>query len=436
MTDGSLRPQQTVLVKEDRIATIGPASEVDVPAGARVVDAEGGYLVPGLWDMHVHAVRKERARYFWPLLRAYGVTGIRDMGASVEKLRQRMAQARHPRSGAPRIHWSSPMIDGEPPVYDMAYTVTEAAEVPAALDAMEELGVDFLKIYDRLPREVYFALAEEARKRGVPFAGHVPNEVTSTEASGAGQKSFEHPMALLVPCIPGAAEGWAALTAAGTAHGPDSKEAAQAQQRMVGALAFGAPDPALCRPLLERMAANGTWWTPTLILLKGALTPSSLEDDPRMRYVPADVAETWRSERRLTPEQEAQLGRKILDNGMRLVDLAHDAGVRILAGSDASNEPYIFVGSGLHDELALLVEAGLSPLEALRAATLGPAEYMDRRDELGTVEEGKLADLVLLAANPLEDIENVRRIRAVVFDGELFDRTSLDTLLEEAENAL
>lgn len=196
-------------------------------------------------------------------------------------------------------------------------------------------------------------------------------------------------------------------------------------------LALAGPDAATCRPMFERFAANGTWITPTLAVHRGQHPPDELAADPRLRFVPPALARRWAAGR--DAGEEAETDRRINRQMARMVGMAQQAGVGILAGTDASDEPYVFAGSGLHDELALLVEAGLTPLQALRAATLNPARYLGAADSMGTVAAGRVADLVLLDANPLEDIRNTTRIFAVVHAGRLIDAAERERLLRLAE---
>ncbi|HEU0301414.1 MAG TPA: amidohydrolase family protein [Longimicrobium sp.] len=427
---GALRPDQTVLIRGGRIAWTGPAAEARVPAGARVVDATGRYAIPGLWDMHVHTSREGRALHFWPQFLAYGVTGVREMGSYLDSLQYWRARARQPGSGAPRIVYSSPMLDGNPPSWRHGYGVADSAAAVVAVDSMAALGFDFLKVYNRLSRDAYFAIARRARERGIPFAGHVPNAVTPLEASDAGQRSIEHlGDRLFIACLPGGKPLFDAFLAArASGASPDST---QALFRRLTELALAGPDAAACRPMFDRFAANGTWLTPTLTVHRGQHPSDELAADSRLRFVPPVLAQRWASGR--DSGEEAEMERRIAQQMARLVGLAQEAGVGILAGTDASDEPYVFAGSGVHDELALLVDAGLTPLQALRAATLSPARYLGAADSMGTVAAGRVADLVLLDANPLDDIRNTVRIFAVVHAGRLIDAAERERLLRLAE---
>lgn len=432
--DGDLLADRTVVVRNGRITSVEPAAGASVPEGARVIDATGKFMIPGLWDMHVHAARAGRAPRFWPLLVAHGVTGIREMGSHLDSLLHWRAESEKEGALSPRIHWSSPMLDGSPPVLPMGRALPDAGAAREAVDSMQRLGFDFLKIYERLDGDTYFALAEEARKQGIPFAGHVPLGIDPVEASDAGQRSLEHAADVVTACVP---EGRALFRAAGGVGGSSGSEsperARRSMEELMGAMAFTGPDPALCQPLLSRLATDGTWFTPTLTQSMGRLVPSSYDGDARLQAVPPEVATAWRESRGLGPEQEARIGQPILDNMLTVVGMAHRAGVRILAGTDASDEPYVFPGSSLHDELELLVGAGLSSLEALQAATLEPARYLESTESHGSVERGRRADLVLLDSDPLDDIRNTRSIHGVVLKGRYMDRDALDRLLAEAD---
>jgi Amidohydrolase family len=427
---GALRADQTVLVHGSRIAWTGPSAQARVPAGARVVDATGRYVIPGLWDMHVHTSREGRARHFWPQFLAYGVTGVREMGSYLDSLQYWRAEARRPGATAPRIVFSSPMLDGVPTSWRHGYGVADAAAARAAVDTMQALGFDFLKVYNRLSRDAYFAIAERARERGIPFAGHVPNAITPTEASDAGQRSIEHlGDRIYIECLPGGHALFDAFVGAQQAGAPaDSVSGLRAR---LFQLALAGPDPAACAPFFARLVANGTWLTPTLAVHRGSAADDALAADPRLRFVPPALAARWAADR--PTGEDAEIERRITAQMGRMVGMAQAAGVGLLAGTDASDEAYVFAGSGLHDELALMVGAGLTPLQALRTATINPARYFAAADSMGTVAAGRTADLVLLDANPLDDIRNTLRIFAVVANGRLIDGAERERLLRLAQ---
>ena len=296
------------------------------------------------------------------------------------------------------------------------------------VDQQKERGADFIKVYSLLPRDAYFAIADEARKRGIPFAGHVPDSVTVAEASDAGQKSIEHLTGVQFGCS-AQGEAISAESQAATTH------AAGARLRMRAAETY---DDAKAQSLFARFVRNGTWQCPTLTLLRSVSHsnyPQRLNDS-RLMYMSKRWRSSWASmddSSRETVDDWAA-SRVYFSASLKLVGRMHRAGVSILAGTDVLN-PYCFPGFSLHDELALLVEAGLSPMAALQASTSNAARFMGQLDRRGTIEPGKVADLVLLDKDPLADIHNTRSIQAIVLNGKLMPRAALDAMLVEAAEA-
>jgi imidazolonepropionase-like amidohydrolase len=393
------RPDQTVIVEGRRIAAVEPASSARVPLAARVLDGRGRFLIPGLWDMHVHtdvpAGRDVLAHYV-----ANGVTGVRDMAGTWDTLRAWRKELANGTLVGPRIVASGPYLEGGavPIPHILARTPDEAR---AAVDSLVRLGVDFVKIHGQLGREAYFAAARAARAKGIPFAGHIPRGVSALEASDSGQKSLEHLLAIPIPC---AESEFAALTP---------------RYPLQGYLGRCTRDD--LAPLFERFARNGTWIVPTFVAAWqiAALPVREMPGDSAARFLPDTlrryVAQIFPLPENIPPGADS-VGRAIFAKRLAQVGAMHRAGVRIMAGTDAPlrNSP---PGFGLHQELVHLVEAGLTPFEALRAATLEPARFLGMLDSAGTVARGKLADLLLLEANPLADVRNTRRIVAVIANG-------------------
>jgi len=436
MTGQPPRAGQTVLIRAGRIEAVGPADSVRVPAGAVRVDGRGKYVIPGLWDMHVHTSREGRAAYFWPLFLAHGVTGVREMGSYLDTLRYWREELRRRPEAGPRIIWSSPMLDGSPAAWRHGIALTTPDAARAMVDSMHALGFDFLKVYVRLPRDVYRAIADRATQIGMPFAGHVPASMTPAEAAEAGQRSIEHQTGIYTSCVPGAREEREAIRAARRAGAPDDSIAAR--QARFAARYLREYDSAACGRLFETFRARGTWQTPTLVVQRGGTFAgdSAMARDPRRAFMPPALTARWDRD---GAERDAEDGpeavaffRELFRRELQLTGAMHRAGVRILVGTDASDEPNVYPGSGVHDELELLVEAGLSPVAALAAATTGPAEYLGLLDSLGTVEAGRAADLVILDADPLADIRNIRKVRAVVSRGLLIDGAARAALLDSA----
>jgi imidazolonepropionase-like amidohydrolase len=442
---GRLLPDRRVVVDGTRITAVDSAAAAS-PAGARIVDGRGKYLIPGLWDMHVHAAHASYGRglpandsAYAPLFTANGVTGVRDMFGVARRAKLWKAHVRRGTAPWPRLVVSQHILDGPQAVWPGSVRVATTAAARRAVDSLARAGADFLKVYSFLPRDAFQAAVAQGKRRGLPIAGHVPFAVSVEDASDAGMRSIEHMTGIPAAC--------SSLTDSVQAAYLDALDDADVLATMsrVGA-AFGPSilanaEPTRCAALAERLRKNGTWLSPTLTVLRSTshLDDTTLAADPRMRYVPALYERLWdrRNDfrfRNVTAEGWA-VRRRMFARQMELVGDMARAGVPVLAGTDFGN-PYIFAGFSLHDELALLVQAGLTPLQALRAATLGPAQYLDATDSLGTIERGKLADLVLLDADPLADITNTTKIRAVVANGRYLDRGALDALLAGAERKI
>lgn len=430
---GRLLANQTVVVEGRRIASVGPAAQARVPEGAQRVDGRGRYLIPGLWDMHVHSAYPGVDAQFAPLYIANGVTGVREMFGTVAGVQS--WQARSQRGEWPQLVGSGHIMDGARPIWPGSVRVTNADDAGRAVDSLLAAGADFIKVYNRLSRAAYFEAGEQARRRGSYLAGHVPDAVTAAEASDAGQRTIEHLSGIPWDC---AAAG-DRIRAARVAAAADSTIAAMpaAQQAQ---LTLGTQEGARCDAVIAKLARNRTWNVPTLVVQRsmGWLDDSTFTADPRLKYMNRMLTNgwNWRNDFRLrtrTPEDWAN-AKRLYQLSVELLGRMHRAGVPLLAGTDVIN-PFAFPGFSLHDELELLVRAGLSPAEALRTATLNPAIFLEATESMGTVEAGKRADLVLLDANPLEQITNTQKIRAVVLNGRYHDRAALDALLSAAERA-
>jgi len=423
-TNAPPQPGMTVLVEGERIAAVGQTAAMTFPADAQVVDGTGKFLIPGLWDMHVHWQEAD----FLPLFTANGVTGVRMMWGLPRHLEWRN------KSLGPRLVLAGIIVDGPRPYWKGSIAAATAAEGRAAVQKTRADGFDFVKVYSGLARPAFFALAEEARKEGIPFAGHLPGAIRATEASAAGMKSMEHLFGLLFAVS--SQEEEIRREQAALFKQPSTRER-DAAFRALGARAIETYDPARAAALWRAFKANGTWQVPTFTVLhfEAFSGDPAHAADPRLRYMPASVKSLWASAQATRVKDVSPEGfafqERLFQRRLALVGEMHRAGVGILAGSDVLN-PYCYPGFGLHDELEWLVKAGLPPMAALQAATRDAAAFLQRND-FGTVEAGKLADLVLLDADPLHDIRNTRRIAAVVAAGKLHARPALERMLSDAE---
>jgi len=365
-TGAPAKRDQTVVVEGDRIAVVGKTGEVAVPKKAQIVDASGKFLIPGLWDMHGHLTDAGESAFSQLVMN--GVVGVRDLGGDLQKVDRWRDEIRKGKRVGPDIVRAGPFVDGSKPGVTNRLTVLTPDEARAAVDSLEKKGVDFIKVHNGISKENFLAVAEEAKKQGLPLAVHLPIGMTPAEASDAGAASLEHIETVVESVI---------------------KRPGSAVKTMDEAFAEVAKEQ---DALFAKLVANKTWFDPTLVAYERGFVLWSNKPEA---MVP----------RRSTAERQ-----------LAIVTAMHKAGVRLLAGSDFSDWALV-PGVDLHNELALLVEAGLTPLEALQAATSGPAEFLGRRATQGTIEAGKRADLVLLDMDPLESISHTRKIRAVVLRG-------------------
>lgn len=430
VTGGPSRSNMTVVVERNRIAAIGEADKVQIPRGAQVVDATGKFLIPGLWDMHVHifnnsfAAGTNDSEIYFPLLLSHGVTGVRDLWTDADDLklvREWQSGMERGTTLAPRIAPGSIIVDGVPTHLPNMLGVTTPDEARRAVRAAKDAGAGFIKVYWHLQPEVYFAIADESKKLGIPFAGHVPFALSAAEVSDAGQKSIEHLTGLLETC---------------TSREDELRKAKNLTPPQLADELWKTYDEQKCRVLFARFAKNRTWQVPTIVIhrMLALRREKDFQKDARLRFAPPREREEWLKPpsrpQQFTLETRKLRFKKLLE----AIGIMHKMGVPLLAGTDLGN-PFIFAGFSLHDELELFVEAGLTPLESLQTATLNPAKYLGREVDLGTVESGKLADLILLDANPIESISNIRRINAVVINGRYLPGETLRKLVAEAEIA-
>jgi imidazolonepropionase-like amidohydrolase len=401
----------TVVISGEHIAAVGESRRLQPPRGAQTVDGQGKFLIPGLWDMHVHmranwdpaAVDTSAWTFYAPNFVANGVTGVRSMWDILPTVQKMRAEIASGRVAGPRVVTSGNMLDGARPSLPGAIACADDRQGRAAVDQMKREGSDFVKVYSGLSRDTYFAIADQSKKAGLPFAGHVPNSITVSEASDAGQKSVEHLLGVFAAC--------SSLRAAVSFY--DSQKAAA---------------------LFAKFVKNGTWQTPTLAVLRSAAYFGDAEfmRDDRLSQLPPVLLNFWKAGGMgMSAADDPSARKRQFERELTLVGAMQKSGVKILAGTDTPN-PYVFPGSSLHDELELLVKAGLTQLQALQAATLRPAEYLGMADRLGTIAPGKLADLVLLSGDPLADIANTRRIEAVIQNGRIYHKPELQRMLGQS----
>jgi imidazolonepropionase-like amidohydrolase len=431
--DGGIESGVTVVISKDKITGVGRVGFVPERRGLQVINANGKYLIPGLWDMHVHSAFVSPAwdeKVIYPLYIANGVTGVRDMGGDPDALDRRRGRIASGELLGPHMILGGPFLaGGKNDQQTIAVNTPEDAR--KAVDTVKGRGEDFVKILSNVPRDSYFAIADESAKQKISFVGHVPYSVSVREAVAAGQRSIEHLTGVLLACSSQEedlrAQGLAALA-----------KRDYATYEKLGAQVMATYDQVKAKALFLQIAQSNTWQVPTMVWTQTGSTidDPNLASDPRLKYVPASVREQWNPAKLLkdtSPEDltalKAEAARTI-----ELVKAMHAAGVQFMAGTDGP-DPYVFPGFSLHDELEWLVKSGFTPLQALQAATLSPALFQATLNQYGVAETGHTADLVLLDDNPLQDIRNTRKIFAVVMGGKYYSRGDLNKILEQVEKA-
>lgn len=393
---GRIAPDTTVIISGSSIA--GISKNGSPPAGARVVDAGGRFLVPGLWDMHAHM--EDAGAPSLQLYVANGVTGIRDMGSSLDVILPMRENTASGRTLGPRIYAAGPILDDAPDGAPFRMRVRTAEEGRGAVEYLRRRGVDLVKIHGHTPREAFFAIADAARRQNLPLAGHVPMGLSVEEVVDAGQRDIEHLNNLQV------------TKRCGGEH----------------------YQPARCQPFFAMLASRGVWQTPTLAALSELVTigtPVSRVGTDRLVYAGRAQRAAWAGNQSLVARPDVlRAMRTAADRAARVAADMTKAGVGLLAGCDG-----LIAGFCVHDELAAMVRGGMTPLAALQTATLNPARYFGLEETSGRIAAGHRADLVLLNANPLADIASVGRIHAVVLGGRLLDRRELDEVLAEVRAA-
>lgn len=436
VVDGRLTAGQSVLIRDGLIAEVGSDITSD---SANRIDGAGGYLIPGLWDSHVHIFSTPtEPDAALPLYLVNGITGIRDMGALWPIAEQKALQARIDADEVPgpRLILAGAWVDASPGSWPGMFLADTPGEARTVVDRIADEGWAAVKAYSMLDEATYLALAEAAHQAGLPFVGHVPERVGLGTAIEAGQDGMEHFGRVAMACST-AEETLLDDLRTAMAEGADLArvfEIMAARNRVI----LETWDQVVCETVLARMVEAGMHVSPTLVVADFYTGNWPAPDTPRMRMIPADVREGWgRPDFRLeamTDEVRA-LAQDSIALDRRTFLMAHRAGVPILASSDASfANPYLFHGFSLLDELDLYVAIGLSPREALYTATVAPPRFFGLADQDGTIAPERRADLVLLDANPLQDLSTLRQPQMVIVGGRVLDRAALNglesTLLE------
>lgn len=434
VSDGSLTPDQAILIDSGRIRAVGSymSLEKTVPEERRV-NGSSRYLLPGLWDMHVHIEGEDLVadnKALLPLYLAHGITTIRDCASDLGG--QVLAWRDEINAGdlfGPRIFTAGRKLEGINSIWKGDLEIANEAELRESLDLLDEYGVDFVKITENtLSGDLFLAAVKAAHARGYKVSGHVPIDLRMEELAAAGFSSIEHASYLL-------------RLGSNQGEKVDSLRAGSLSAQQAELDYLDHFDQASANAAYARLAETGIYVTPTLIGGKqlAYLDENNHQNDAFLQYLTERFTSKyqWRIDRMVgeTPTQRERRKYRYQLIARQLPYL-QQAGIPLLAGSDAAAlNTYVYPAMSLHEELVLFQDAGLTPLQILQSATVNGARFMGRLDELGTITPGKIADLLLLNSNPLEDIRATQDIFAVVCRGQYLDRRALNGLLEEAKAA-
>jgi imidazolonepropionase-like amidohydrolase len=407
---GKETPDTVIVIRGDRIERVGPSADIQVPSQALVLDADRKWVIPGLMDMHAHAGNSPEVPV--NLYLAQGVTSIRSPGGNISLLRLLREQIESGKTIGPRLFFSGPLLDGNPPVWpEQSFMVDSPERAQSAVNFLADQGVDFVKVYNNLSEPVLESIIATATQRGLIVAGHIPRSMTMTRAVELGMKSLEHIRVT----------------------GREMLPVAEANQ--IDFLPLGQREPLLWErfdlaspkftELIRHLVDSAVYLDPTLTVDESdfVLGPAAQRNNPNNSVLPVEwikFEESHQSPLFEVPPQLKETARSGFKKRQEFVGMCSRAGVRIIAGTDGPGLGTLVPGYGLHHELQLLVESGLSSLQALRAATLIAAEALGKDRELGSIEPGKLADMLIVNADPLGSIGNASKIDLIIKGGKQY----------------
>ncbi len=438
VTNGTILPGRDIEIVGNRISRIFVHQFDSNYKSSKKVNGKDKYIIPGLWDMHAHPddpevwrmdPKTEKKDLLMPLFVVNGVTGIRDMAGDINLVKRWRRMVKNDSLIAPKIVAGGPLLDGPNPMWDGSVGIASPDQVRQVVDSLIVEGVDFLKVYSLLPRATYLELSNYANEIDFPFVGHVPFTVPPSEAAVTGMKSQEHLLEIIKEC---------SLEFDNEILTKIRKEENNANRyALANDFRLKNFNEKIADSLYTLFVEHDIWHTPTLSMwYKNAWYEEELSKDQELiEYLPKYLQEYWTPahndhlKNRDNPsfiKIKKALYKKYLD----IVDKMNEKGVELLAGTDMGANPLCFPGDGLHNELSALVDAGLSPLNSLQTATINPAQFLEIEKDYGTINEGKMADMVLLDANPLDDISNTRKINMVIQNGKIYDSQRIVTIKE------
>jgi len=418
---------QTLIIQNGIISQIIQSTDITLSPKNTIIDGKGKYIIPGLWDSHIHfAYLEELAPHMFDLFLSYGITSVRDTGGKVHFVKSWKDRAAKNISSAPRVMMAGPLLDGSPNVYDgsdpghppLSVGLKTVEDVRRQIEILDSLDVDFLKAYEMLTPEQFQEVMAIAHEKGLKVTGHVPLSMDVISASNAGLNSMEHLRNLEMSC----ASNWEdllkyrqeMLRLGANEAGGDLRSKIHAAQRIP---AINQYDSIITDNVLNALAKNQTWQIPTLALYE-AISNRPIE---AFNNLPENMSKEWLNSYKFYSDAPVQQDRVLYSKWqIDMIGEINKAGIGIMAGTDTPIG-LLVPGRSLHDELRLLVSAGMTPLEALRSATYNPAKYFNMDHELGRVKENMLSDLVILDDNPLTDITNTLNINTVIKQGKIYN---------------
>lgn len=434
VVNGIIVPSQTVAIENGKINVIVPFSESDEFNSEVVIDGEGKYIIPSLWDMHTHYTTSSKYNGFSNLFIANGVLGVRDLWGDLNA-RDSIATSN---TLAPTIYLSGAIIDGSFTLLQGSLQPKNTEEAIKMVDSLHKKGADFIKVYDDLSEDIYNAIAYRCSELELPFAGHVPLAIKTEVASEMGQKSMEHLNGIWKSSTTLKKEIDSLEGVFKANFMSNNLQAAINTFITINSKINSAFDEQEAIQLAKILSKNGTYVTPTLTIIDKhwSRKGGTYKTQDINKYAPDDLLQQWDPElnfpEKMFPPVAWETGKKLLNTSLQITKILHDNEVNLLAGTDCGVS-YVIPGFSIHDELYLFVKAGLSNSDALKTATINPAKYFNLSDSNGQVVTGMKADLLLLEENPLDDISNTKKIYGVIRNGKYLNRDYLDNLLAEAE---
>lgn len=430
---GTIITEQDVVITGNKITSIIDHGRADVKSKT-TINGTSQFLIPGFWDMHAHMMREKWYASQMPLLRVNGITGFREMWG--DRSTANFVRLQIEKDSLPYFRFvaAGHILDGKQPFWPGAIPVETGDRAIQIVDSLINGKADFIKVYSFLAPDVFYAIAKRCEEKRITFAGHVPHTVWLTDASKAGMASMEHLYGFLIEACSKSDSAMALMQRSVRAFEMGDKEDRKNALLLFHSLVLNHFSKEKMRSIAQTLRKNNTYIVPTLVTLRGEYftNDTSFTNDKRLNYMSAETLAYWKETTEYdisnNTEIDWQNKRKRWQVEQEIMKILISEKVPIMAGTDADN-PYAFPGFSLHDEIALYVEYGMTPVEALRSATIIPATFLTMSDSLGTIKIGKLADLVLLEANPLEDIKNTTKVNTVISNGNLYDKSYIDSIL-------